>query len=196
MYTDDLAIGDEMVPFKKNDIIGQTMAMIGLGASIGIFYAWTVTINIKSEENVYQRMLWPRWKVVPTDRLSYRFKEMGRCGMIMGVWFGTFAFVDAVVANVTKRDGWWNPFLGGLAAGFSGWCTRGKFTNNIILGTMFASLASGKRVGWNRLDEDKLQFSWDHKWGLRPRGCSWVLPDEGNTKEHPFRAGPHFRPGA
>merc|ERR1711879_366891 len=83
-----------MVPFKKNDIIGQTMAMIGLGASIGIFYAWTVTINIKSEENVYQRMLW------------------------------------------------------------------------------------------------------DHKWGLRPRGCSWVLPDEGNTKEHPFRAGPHFRPGA
>merc|ERR1719204_641490 len=177
-----------MVPFRQNDVIQQTVALGAVGLFIGGAYGHLATWNIKSEEMVYQRFLWPRWKVVQNERYSYQLKEMRRCAFIMGVYLGTFAAVDGLLANYRQKDDFVNPFWAGIASGFSAYVTRGKFFNNMAVGVCFAICASMKRQGWNRIDEDKLMFNRESKWCIRPRGIEWVLPDESPP--------PVFRPGA
>merc|ERR1719476_405096 len=61
--------------FRENDVMQQTIAGVAAGMAGGFFWGFSVTFNCRSEEMVYSRPLWPRWKHVRHERYGYIFSE-------------------------------------------------------------------------------------------------------------------------
>jgi len=164
--------------FRENDVPNQLCAGIFAGGCMGAMWGFGVTFNCRSEEMIYARPFWPRWKHVRHERYGYILSEIARYAMVAGAYAGSFALVDGMVANYRRKEDWINPVIGGIASSYVGHMIRGGDPfRNVVIGMMWCALVWGKRIGYNRVDEDKLTFAWQNLWGIKEPLPMYCFPD-------------------
>eukprot|EP00485_Elphidium_margaritaceum_P006970 CAMPEP_0202704724 /NCGR_PEP_ID=MMETSP1385-20130828/17362_1 /ASSEMBLY_ACC=CAM_ASM_000861 /TAXON_ID=933848 /ORGANISM="Elphidium margaritaceum" /LENGTH=292 /DNA_ID=CAMNT_0049362813 /DNA_START=151 /DNA_END=1026 /DNA_ORIENTATION=- len=145
----DVTIDDQPYPqnylCRRNpyddDIPGQVAGGILVGMQVGAIFGVHHIQNTAYEAGIYQSIGMPPNRWLPLHKATYGFRAriVMTCMAQSASFLGAYALADGIASQLRGTDDFWNPFIGGLAAGTTLWAWYSKPHTTIPAGIYFGA---------------------------------------------------------